>query len=149
MGKIEVGIMREADLPEILALYQQLIGRMESLSETQKRWREMEKDPRCRIFVAREESGKICGTAMCYSCPSLTEEGRPFLVVENVVVSEECRGMGVGKLLFEEIDRFAEENRCSYSILVSSEHRSGAHRFYKKIGYSDPVKGFRKLYHFE
>lgn len=46
----------------------------------------------------------------------------------------------------ESIDEFAKKNNCAYSILVSSNHRKGAHKFYENVGFTEMVKGFRKGY---
>lgn len=141
--------MGKSDLSDVLALYEQLIGTKEELSKAEKQWNEIKKDERCKILVAKDDHGKVLGTAMCILCPSLTENGRPFLVVENVIVSDECQGKGVGTLLFHAVDQFALHHQCSYSILVSSAHRTKAHQFYEKAGYCDSVKGFRKVYNFK
>lgn len=87
--------------------------------------------------------GTMVGTAMGVIITAL--DGN-FMVVENVVVSEQCRGQGVGKLILKELDRFALENQCTYAILVSSGFRKNAHKFYEAVGYVDDVRGFRKNY---
>jgi hypothetical protein len=49
-------------------------------------------------------------------------------------------------MLMEEMDRFAAEKNCMYSILISSGFRQDAHRFYENCGFVDSVRGFRKVY---
>ena len=49
-------------------------------------------------------------------------------------------------MLFDKIETYAKEQQCVYSILVSSGFRKEAHLFYEKIGYTEDVKGFRKLF---
>ena len=46
----------------------------------------------------------------------------------------------------QELDNYAHDNNCEYSILVSSGFRKNAHKFYESIGYNDDVRGFRKNY---
>ena len=70
----------------------------------------------------------------------------PFLVVEDVIVRSDQRGKGVGRMLMEALDQFAQEKGCAYSFLVSSDFRTGAHSFYESMGYTDGVVGFRKIY---
>lgn len=79
-------------------------------------------------------------------CKSLAANFEAFLVVEDVIVDEEFRRAGVGRALFMKMDEIALENKCAYSILVSSGFRKEAHRFYESMGYSDSVLGFRKKY---
>ena len=93
-----------------------------------------------------KENDKIVGTVLGIVCHSIPLIGMPFMVVEDVVVKSEYRKKGIGKKLFDEIDRIALENNCGYSFLVSGERRKVAHIFYDKQGYNEPVKGFRKKY---
>ncbi|MBS7174591.1 putative acetyltransferase [uncultured Ruminococcus sp.] len=144
---IAVRPAKQQDLPELVELYQQLIGEKEELAEVQKRFARMQEDAKATVLVAEDTAlHKVVATAMCIFCPSLIMGGRPFLVIEDVVVSQQCRGQGIGTILFEEIDRLAQREGCSYSMLVSSDFRKEAHQFYGKAGFQDPVKGFRKIY---
>ncbi|MGG5461297.1 GNAT family N-acetyltransferase [Clostridium sp. B9] len=66
--------------------------------------------------------------------------------VEDVVVKENTRGLGVGRMLMDELDCFAKARKCAYAIVVSSDYRETAHKFYEKVGFVDGVLGFRKIY---
>lgn len=134
------------DLPEIAALYEELLGERQPLRLIEQNFAQIDQNEQYCVLVAKDENQTVLGTAMCIACFSWTECCRSFLVIENVVVSDRCRGMGIGKQLFSEIDRIAEENGYSYAILVSSAFRKSAHRFYEAVGYTESVKGFRKVY---
>lgn len=95
------------------------------------------------LLVAREGDA-VLGTVTGICCRALS---MPFLVIEDVVVREDCRGNGIGKQLMDELDRFALEKKCEYAILVSSGFRKEAHKFYEKQGFTEDVRGFRKGYH--
>ena len=78
-------------------------------------------------------------------CQDLVGACRPFLVIENVVVSSEFRRSGIGRLLMDSIEAVAREQNCYYIILVSGGQRKEAHRFYAALGYKDEaVEGYRK-----
>ena len=62
----------------------------------------------------------------------------------EATLEDMVRRAGIGRALFEKIEQIASENTCAYSILVSSGYRTGAHRFYENMGYSENVVGFRK-----
>ena len=67
-----------------------------------------------------------------------------YLLVENVAVLESFQGKGVGRAMFQEIERWAKEKwDCHYEILASGLNRTGAHKFYAALGF-DEVKGFKK-----
>ena len=106
----------------------------------------MLQDPRYHLLVARRsEDGAVLGTAMGIICANLVGGCDPFMVVENVVVEESCRGMGVGKLLMQEVERIATQEHCVFLCLLSHHSRHAAHAFYRGLGYSgDEAIGFRK-----
>ena len=67
------------------------------------------------------------------------------MTIEKVIVASSCRGEGICKALFEELERIAAERACSYMYLVSGETRKAAHHIYRKLGFdSDHVVGFRR-----
>lgn len=99
--------------------------------------------PDYALLIAREGEA-VLGTVTGICCRALS---MPFLVIEDVVVREDCRGKGIGKKLMDALDEFALEKKCEYAILVSSGFRKEAHRFYEKQGFTEDVRGFRKGYH--
>lgn len=95
------------------------------------------------FLVVAREGEEILGTATGVCCNVLSGS---FLAIEDVVVKEECRGMGIGKKLMDALDEFAVQRGCLYAILVSSGFRKEAHRFYEMQGFTEDVRGFRKGY---
>lgn len=91
------------------------------------------------------EGDEIVGSVMGILCRDICKGCRPFLVIENVITKNGCRGKGVGKLLFQEVEQWGKAHSCAYSMLVSGCGRTGAHVFYEKIGYSRAC-GFRKYF---
>jgi N-acetylglutamate synthase-like GNAT family acetyltransferase len=70
---------------------------------------------------------------------------RPFAVLENIVVASHCRGSGVGAALMREAELFCLAAQCSKMMLLSSSHRTEAHRFFEKSGFlGSAKKGFVK-----
>lgn len=96
------------------------------------------------LLVAVDEgSGEIVGSLLGVVFEDICGDCRPILLVENVAVLERYQGRGVGRMMFEEIERWGREKDCHYEMLVSGMSRTGAHKFYKAIGF-DEVKGFKK-----
>lgn len=139
---MEVKKMEEQDLEQIRILYKELVPDGCSLETLKKNFDRIKDLPEYAILVAKE-GDQVLGSAMGIICVALDT---PFLVVENVVVDESCRGMGIGRKVFEALDAFALENECGYAMLASSGFRHGAHRFYEAVGFDDDVRGFRKYY---
>lgn len=96
------------------------------------------------LLVAEERpSGRIVGSLLGVVFEDICGDCRPILLVENVAVLEECQGVGIGRKMFAEIERWGREKDCHYEILVSGMKRTGAHRFYSALGFNE-VKGFKK-----
>ena len=140
---MEIRTLQQKDLEQMSVLYEELLhGEKMTMEHMEKMFHKIRERKDIAVLVAAD--GDQCmGTVTAILCYGL--DGA-FMVVENVVVSKACRRKGVGKSLFEKIDELAEEINCGYTILVSSDFRKKAHKFYEDMGYTDGVKGFRKVY---
>lgn len=99
-------------------------------------------DP-CRALLVATVDDEAVGTADLVMVPNMTHGGRPWAVVENVVIDEPWRGQGIGRALMDEIDVLTRAAGCYMVQLVSLDHRHGAHAFYTSIGYASNARGFR------
>ena len=61
--------------------------------------------------------------------------GEKTITIDELIVSEEYRGHGVGKLLLENIISYAKDNACYILQLTSGFERKNAHKFYEKNGF--------------
>jgi GNAT superfamily N-acetyltransferase len=141
----------ENDLSRILELYLQLAippvedGGLDNPVRDSHRqaFTDITKLPGCEVIVA-EENGKVIGTSMLTIVPNLSHDGKPWIIVENVVVDKDFRRTGAGKLLMDYIKDKAEEAGCCKIQLMSDKRRTGeAHKFYQAIGYNATAEGFR------
>ncbi len=104
----------------------------------------VESDPQKYLLAAVDrETGTLCGTLLGVVFEDICGDCRPILLVENVAVLPEYQGKGVGRAMFQEIERWGREMDCHYEMLVSGNQRTGAHKFYAALGF-DEVKGFKK-----
>jgi GNAT superfamily N-acetyltransferase len=126
-----------ADGPRILELDRQL-ARFEKLeppsdSEGHKVLSWIFETGKLEAFVA-EVDGRIEGIALFYETPGSTFRGRPFVYLEDLVVSEDSRCRGVGEALMGELAREAVRRdawRLEWSVL---DWNVNAIRFYKRLG---------------
>jgi ribosomal protein S18 acetylase RimI-like enzyme len=86
----------------------------------------------------------VIGTVDCAALPNLTRGARPFMLVENVVVSGEYRRAGVGSALLEAAMRLARQAGCYKVQLLSRAERSAAHAFYESRGFRPVAQGYRR-----
>ena len=101
-------------------------------------------DPQKYLMVAEDtETNQICGSLLGVVFEDICGDCWPILLIENVAVLESYQGRGVGRKMFEEIEKWGREMDCHYEILVSGMQRTGAHQFYGALGFEE-VKGFKK-----
>ena len=79
-------------------------------------------------IVAMEE-GNVLGYASIHYIKKIT---RKTGIIEDVVVKENQRGKGIGKLLVKNLIEKAKKNNCDKIILSSSEKNL---KFYEKLGF--------------
>ena len=80
-------------------------------------------------YVAEVEN-KIIGFALYYIRYSTWKGQRMYL--EDILVTEEWRGKGIGKLLFDELIKEAKEKKLTGMIWQVLEWNEAAINFYKK-----------------
>ncbi|MFH1522481.1 MAG: GNAT family N-acetyltransferase [Patescibacteria group bacterium] len=68
---------------------------------------------------------------------------RPFALVEDVFVDEQCRGQGVGSKLVKEMIKEAKNRDCYKIIMTSRYSKPRVHSLYLKLGFEDWGKEFR------
>lgn len=84
----------------------------------------------CLVY---EEDGKILSVLNMRMENQLQH---PYKVAEilEFIVSEELRGKGIGRKMFEQAVSIAKENGCGHIELCSNMKRTGAHAFYEHMG---------------
>lgn len=137
----------EADLPALLALYSELHPDDPPLSVERGLaiWRRIESQQGRTILVA-ESGGVVTGTTDCSVLQNLTRGGRPFMLVENVVVAASRRRTGVASQLFEAVIDLAVREDCYKVQLISRSDRADAHAFYESCGFEALAEGYRRYF---
>ena len=129
-------------LDQVMLVISDAAGERETVKRLLKK---IDADPQKYLLVAEDlETGTIGGSLFGVVFEDICDSCRPILLVENVAVLESFQGKGVGRAMFQEIERWAKEEwDCHYEILASGLNRTGAHKFYAALGF-DEVKGFKK-----
>ena len=91
-------------------------------------------DPDQRLLLA-EDGERLVGTAHLMVLRHLGRSLSRSAVVEGVVVDSEYRRSGVGAALMRAAADAAREAGCYKLALTSNLARSGAHRFYSRLGW--------------
>jgi GNAT superfamily N-acetyltransferase len=127
----------EADLPQVLALIQELAAYERAPDAVTNTLEAMQRDgfgpsPIFSFFVLENEASEIIGIALFYTAYS-TWKGR-MLYLEDLVVTEAARRGGLGRLLFDAVVAEARATgamRMKWQVLDWNEP---AIAFYKKLG---------------
>ncbi len=69
----------------------------------------------------------------------------PYLELDNVIVCEEARGTGAGKLIQHYLEEKAQQLHCSIMVLDAYSNNFKAHRFYYNQGYAPRGFHFIKI----
>lgn len=134
MTSVSIREATDADLPQIVALLAQL--------DPDDPHRETTAPPLpdsyCAAFQRLAEAGhkllvlenddRIVATLTLHIIPNVSHRGSPFAVVENVVVADQERSKGYGKLLMEHAEETARATGCYKLTLTSNKRRAEAHR---------------------
>jgi GNAT superfamily N-acetyltransferase len=144
---LEIRPARRSDLDALIALLQQLSldeSREDpgELASYERALADVQSDPRQTLLVAVAE-GRVSGTAAFILIPNLSHVGRPYAVVEDVVVESAVRGQGIGEALMRRTIEMARAAGCYKLLLTSNRRRTDAHRFYERLGFTASHYGFR------
>ena len=126
-----------SDIEALLGLYELLEFKpVQSLSleAARVRFERYQEYPNYRIYVA-ELGEVIVGTFALIIVDSVAHAGKPFAVVEDVVVSQDCQGRGIGKRMMEFAMCRCKEFGCYKLTLSSHLKRQKAHSFYESLGF--------------
>jgi len=102
-------------------------------------------DSKIQFLIIAQTDNKIIGFCSLSIKNNLWQAGQ-IGHVDELIVDENYRGLGIGKNLIDEITIIAIKNKCKRIELDSAFHRKSAHEFYNKIGYDNRAYLFsRKL----
>lgn len=134
-----------SDLERYATLCDELFGSKTSVVQLESALTKIISSSDYILVGAKNEDGDLLGSVMGITCIDTVGECRPFMVLENLVVSSKCRRLGIGKLLVEYIEKQAREKNCYFIMLMSLIKRKEAHQFYEALGYSNDIaRGYKK-----
>lgn len=96
-------------------------------------------DPHFIVLVV-EQDDRLIGSLYLNIIPNLTRGGRPYALVENVIVDQSHRRQGIGEALMEKAIKLAWEIDCYKLMLLTGRKGQEVHAFYNKLGFSADAK---------
>jgi ribosomal protein S18 acetylase RimI-like enzyme len=98
-----------------------------------RRLEELLDTPRARVMVVENERG-VVGAVSFWVKPDLAH-GDTVVEVPMLVVAEDNRRTGVGRLLMEEVRNVASDNGASLIELIATTTNVAAREFYRSLGF--------------
>jgi ribosomal protein S18 acetylase RimI-like enzyme len=135
----------EADLPAVLALYAQPgmdDGTVMPLADAKAVFARFARYPDYTLYVA-EADGAVVGSYALLIMDNLGHLGTPSAVIEDVVVTPDRQGGGIGRRMMQHALDVARDKGCYKAVLSSNMKRERAHAFYDGLGFERHGYSFR------
>lgn len=128
------------DLAAVLALYAQPDmddGRVLPLQEAKQLLAQFARYPNYHLYVACDDAhpANTVGTFALLVMHNLAHCGTPSAIVEDVVVSPQHQGQGIGRQMMAHARELARQAGCYKLVLSSNRKRERAHAFYESLGF--------------
>jgi GNAT superfamily N-acetyltransferase len=142
--KVSIRLARARDAGRISALCLQL-GYQASQAEVEQRLRRIQQEDEHAVYVAETSGEYVVGWVHVFMYHLL--ESPTEAEVGGLVVDENCRRWGAGRLLMRRAEEWAREKGCWAVHLRSNIIRKDAHGFYADLGYHNykTQLAFRKV----
>jgi ribosomal protein S18 acetylase RimI-like enzyme len=114
------------------------------LAELERRFDEINRSG--YVAVATDRDTNVVGTYSMYFCSNLAHAGRPFAVIENVMVAPAVRRQGVGRAMMEHAQNAARQKDCYKVMLATGADSQRNIQFYESCGFSGNKIGFQVRY---
>lgn len=95
------------------------------------------------VVLGAFKGSELIGTCTLNICANLSWSGRPFGIIENIIVTETERNKGIGKNLLLVAARTAVSKDCYKIALMTQQRTSAMEAFYKSAGFSDDKIGYQ------
>ena len=128
----------------VIANLMDQLGYGASSSQVERKIAEYSVAPEYAVFVV-ERDNLVIGVISCHVISLFHQEGSIGRIT-SLVVDQSHRGLGVGKLLASEADKYFKFAGCVKAEVTSGDHRIDAHAFYESCGYAQNERRFLKLY---
>lgn len=132
---------RSADFEDVVRLYRQLQPEDPVLEDGSDAaaFEQILGSPGLHLFVL-ELDGIVVATTYLNVIPNVTRSASPYAVIENVVVEQSLRGVGLGKEIVDCTLRAAWEAGCYKAMLMTGSNDPATHAFYTACGFSSDAK---------
>lgn len=86
---------------------------------------------------------ELVGSCTFHLCANFSWSGRPFAILENVIVDRGHRQQGIGRRLLRVATEKARALNCYKIALMTGSSRSETHAFYQSAGFTGDKTGYQ------
>jgi len=141
-AKVAVRDARPGDCPAIAGLMHELLGHAPQAGTVRRRLARLPRTDTSRVLVAVVD-GQVVGVVGLHVIPPL-HRGRRLCRVRGLCVNAAYTRQGIGRQLVNAAEAFARRAGCHSIELVTAAGRTGAHAFYRRLGFTEAAKRFAK-----
>ena len=134
MARGVIRLLGAQDGPQACALYAHLMPDIAPPSAFEK----LASHPGTSVAGA-EINAQLVAMATLHLMPNMTQGGRPYGLIENVITHPEHRGHGHMRRVMEYLHQIAWDAEA-YKIMLMTGRDTGAKCFYEALGYSADQK---------
>ena len=99
---------------------------------------------RVSIVLVAEQRDLVVGVITAHSFASIHDD-KPVAWITTLAVSTEARQGGVGRALVSAAESWARNRNCVRVSVTTALHRTVAHEFYERLGYSHSGRRYTKV----
>lgn len=144
---MEIREAQLSQLPSVLTLYDEYDRTKSdwpSVTQRENIFNALQQSGGCILIALERES--IVGTCTLNICPNFSWSGRPYAIIENVIVTKSFRNKGIGKALLSHASKIAENKGCYKVALMTGSKDPGTLKFYEAAGFSGSKQGFQRRF---
>ena len=130
---MEIRKTKLEDLDSVFELLDELYENKIEYSKFTQKYKESLEDSSFYGIVAIENN-KVVGVLISRVINRLAKK-KNILFIDDLIVNEKCRNIGIGKLLIQTATAYAISKDCGALELTSMIQNINAHRFYENNGF--------------
>ena len=139
---MEIRKTKLEDLDSVFELLDELYENKIEYSKFTQKYKESLEDSSFYGIVAIEDN-KVVGVLISRVINRLAKK-KNILFIDDLIVNEKCRNIGIGKLLIQTATAYAISKDCGALELTSMIQNINAHRFYENNGFEKRQYKFKK-----
>lgn len=139
---MEIRKTKLEDLDSVFELLNELYENKIEYSKFTQKYKESLEDSSFYGIVAIENN-KVVGVLISRVINRLAKK-KNILFIDDLIVNEKCRNIGIGKLLIQTATAYAISKDCGALELTSMIQNINAHRFYENNGFEKRQYKFKK-----